>query len=560
MKRHKIFIPFVCCFLSLCLNQTSVLLGNSSRRETLPKDGNTPAQVRAEKTAEPNEELVDVNLKDAGIRTIFEILTKLMTKPIIPGNVPELKISVDAVRVPKSKAIRLILDAIKQAGFRVEETETAIIIALQPLPENRWITDVTNATELREIKEKNQIARLIIKLEYLSSTQVAQIVQPFLSKSSYMYFDSDSGYLFLIETVNNLIDIERIIRMFDLPSADKYIRQIFKLQYIDPNKAAEIINIILHSNQKKTSIILDFPARKWLVVQAPVEIVGHIGQWLQKLDVEDADKRDYELITIKYVDVTELAENIKSYLTQMWSFPGEPYIFIQPLPLSKQILIYDRPESLALIKKLIAQIDYPIRNEKIRIETTILTTDDELLKEVGKKLNPTLDSNTPLNDRQVEALLKAVRALKDSKIIVEPNILASDCRSASLFKGKIEPFITGYTEPNSQSQEAKPVYEQRQVGIFCEITPIIKENETIQLSVRYIISQITGSQERTFNGKYKVEVPTISEVIGVSIKIIPYGKTFLVDCGTVTLYDNNLTDSAGRKKVILLVKPTVLSP
>jgi hypothetical protein len=50
MKRYKIFIAFVCCFLSLCLNPALVLSGNASETETLPAESSNASQIEAKKT------------------------------------------------------------------------------------------------------------------------------------------------------------------------------------------------------------------------------------------------------------------------------------------------------------------------------------------------------------------------------------------------------------------------------------------------------------------------------------------------------------------------------
>jgi hypothetical protein len=396
---------------------------------------------------EPNEEMVYLSVSNLALREILGVLAKWTGKKIVATDEAEnLRITVLAeTQVRKSTAINLIFKAINESGYTVEVTKDTIYIKLKP-PEQKQaniLPIVTDAAALGKIEDQNQIVGMDFTLKYLRPSDVVQLIQPIMSEKGFMTTDN-----LVIDTVRNMIQIERVISMFDVPpGTGGFFNQLFEIR--DPNEIKRIIQLFIgEANQPKV---------------------------------------------------------------------------------------------------------------QIQIETTIFTASKELLKEIGKKLNMTLDSNVPLDDRQVESLLKSVQASKDSKIIVEPNILAVDRQSVSLFKGKMLPFITGYTEPNNPSQEAKPIYQQRRVGTFCEIVPIIKENETIQLRVRHIISQITGSEERTFNGKYKAEIPTKSEVIGVSIQIIPYGKTAFVDCGTIILYDNNLTDSPGKKKVIILVKPTVLS-
>jgi beta-lactamase regulating signal transducer with metallopeptidase domain len=200
-------------------------------------------------------------------------------------------------------------------------------------------------------------------------------------------------------------------------------------------------------------------------------------------------------------------------------------------------------------------------NAQTRLETSILAVSEETLKEVGNKLNLTFDSNTILDDRQVESLLKAARSSQEAKIIIEPNVIVVGIKSAEIFTGRTIPFITGYNEPNETAQQnAQPIYEQRKIGILIKCSPGAISNQNFNMTVQVQITQLTGSSEQIFNDKYKAVVPLISDFVTTRNAILSAGQTFFIDCGMITLYDTNLTDSPGKqKRVLLLVKPTILS-
>jgi type II secretory pathway component GspD/PulD (secretin) len=669
MQKHRFFIASVLCFfLAMLLNPDAIRAGNTEKaRISRTAEGNS-VQVQSSKSIEPNEYFVDVHLKDAGIQIIIQTIAKLTDKPVIfGGDILKLNISIDtSTKVTKSEAIRLIFNAIRHAGFQADEDIQFIFIRLPPLPE-KPIPILPDTAALKKIEDQNQVVRMLFQLYNINSKEIVKLLQSFMNQQSYVTCDESTGTINVVDTVKNMIDIERVISMFDVPGLD--YNQIFKLKYIDPNKAAKIINIIIAPGQ---SIILDFDKRKMLVVKTPAEIMRQIEVWLTKLDVQDADKMDYELVAVKYANVAEIPEIVNTIFSDMGNDKIIQSLYIYPLKASSQLLIFGRQEVRELVKKLIKEIDtppvysgneslekmkdpnqvlqYPFiirhinvsdmeklivpllqetdgsckKNEgaetlfiidtisnlvklervisafdvepsssinqifeikagdpneieelikrllssdsqskiPIRIETMFLTLSEESLEKVFAGLYLSLKSQIQLDEQQVESLLKIVKELKDVKIYEEPNICAIGRNPPESFIGVEIPIITSYREPNNSVQEAQPIYKKKKIGISLKFRRIvIIPNKEVNLRFNVQITQLTGAtREMTFNDKYKWKIPVTLDYSKSKDTIVPTGKTSLIDCGTMTLYDKVLTNSPGEeKRVLLLVKATILS-
>jgi type II secretory pathway component GspD/PulD (secretin) len=262
--------------------------------------------------------------------------------------------------------------------------------------------EISDSNSLLKYENKNQIVQMKFKLKYKSPSQMEQILKPMIGPKGYLIADESSQSLMIINTVTNLIQIERVISTFDVPDKNyfggifeiktvdpneildiirlilgdanqpkaqiKIERRIFAFTYIDPNKAAEIINKILESSvdePSKDRYVIPMGEQKQLIAKASSETMKKIEQWVQKLDVQGRDKEDYELIDVKYVDVTELANTIKSIFSDMQT--DYSYYFIEPLPASKQLLIFGKPEFREMVKKLVFEIDIPAIKEEAKI-------------------------------------------------------------------------------------------------------------------------------------------------------------------------------------------------
>lgn len=100
--------------------------------------------------------------------------------------------------------------------------------------------------------------------------------------------------------------------------------------------------------------------------------------------------------------------------------------------------------------------------------------------------------------------------------------------------------FTEYSMPTvSKSLSPAPI------NIFCRITPHVKDDNK-----NVIIDMIQD----------KIKVPA-TEITTITNKVIPYGKTFAFPCAISKLdQDDQVTSPEDKKKLIILIKPTIIQP
>jgi len=263
---------------------------------------------------------------------------------------------------------------------------------------------------LSRIENKNQIVQKFFKLENYSPSQMSQIVGPLLGETGYVSADETTGNLVVMDTVETLMRIEMIITQFDVPEAEQTVTEIFEVHNGDPSEIVQLLRMLISGETGTSSrslgrssgygrssygrssysssrgyssgyrgggsrtgsstsvligpseepiVLIPEPKRKWIIARASAEDMKRISEWIDKLDREEQVKSEYERISITYADVSEVADRLNEALQQM---PGSELlasVLVQPLPQSRQIVIFGRTDMREMVKSIIAEIDIP---------------------------------------------------------------------------------------------------------------------------------------------------------------------------------------------------------
>jgi len=275
---------------------------------------------------------------------------------------------------------------------------------------------------LASVENKNQIVQKFFKLENYSPSQMGQIIGPLLSETGYVSADETTGNLLVIDTVENLIRIETIIKEFDVPEAEQTVTEIFEIRYGDPSEIVQLLRMLITgeagtssssrslgrsssgrssyggSSYSRTSysssrgytssrggsrpgssqsvmigpsdqpvVLIPEPTRRWIIARASAEDMKRIGEWIEKLDHEEPIKAEYETISITFADVSEVADRLNEAMQQMPGSELQTSVLIQPMENAKQIVIFGRADVREIVKKLIAEIDIPSGEFETRV-------------------------------------------------------------------------------------------------------------------------------------------------------------------------------------------------
>jgi len=146
---------------------------------------------------------------------------------------------------------------------------------------------------------------------------------------------------------------------------------------------------IVGTDNASSMVLLPLQQQKQIIARAPAELMRQIQEWIVKLDTAGTNPAEYDAITVKYVDVTEVADSVSTILADMESEYTQS-IFIQPLAASRQLLVFGKPEAREMVKKLVQEVDIPsglFERKTFQIKysdpTDIKTKLDELFNYLG---------------------------------------------------------------------------------------------------------------------------------------------------------------------------------
>ena len=260
---------------------------------------------------------------------------------------------------------------------------------------------------LDKIENKNQIVQKFFKLKNYSPSQMSQVVGPLLSETGYVSADESTGNLVVRDTVEKLMQIEMIIREFDVPEAEQTVTDIFEIRNGDPAEIVQLLRMLISGDASTSSrslgrsgsygrssrtsyssrsyssgyrgsssrygssqsvligpseqpiVLIPEPQRNWIIARASAEDMKLISDWIVRLDKEEPVKAEHETVSITYADVSEVADRLNEAMQQMPGSELQASVLIQPLEQARQIVIFGRADMRLMVKKLIAEIDIP---------------------------------------------------------------------------------------------------------------------------------------------------------------------------------------------------------
>ncbi len=369
--------------------------GSRERRGRRPRaenEGGEPNEA-------PDDGMEAVNLKDVEMKKIIDKIAEWTGKTVIPHEeAMQQKITIYAPgELPREKALATIYSALRMKGFVVEEIDDMIF--LKPIADAKlgMVATIGPDEALALVENRDRVVRKFFRLESYPPAQMGEIVQPLVGDYGHVSVDESTGMLLVIDTVGNLMSIERIIRQFDVPEAGRAVEQFFEIENGDPAEIVQMLRMLLgeaptagrrgggynrnvYSNRRPSSrggaqsnaatsvvigagdvpiVLIPVPKAKWIIARGSAEDIRQIGDWIEKLDRAEPVASEYETISIAYADPREVAMRIEDALQEMPGTQLTPSILVRPLEQSKQIMIFGRADLRDMVKQLITEIDVP---------------------------------------------------------------------------------------------------------------------------------------------------------------------------------------------------------
>ncbi|MCK4960073.1 MAG: hypothetical protein KAT00_11750, partial [Planctomycetes bacterium] len=369
---------------------------------------------------EPSEPMESVNLNNVEMRSIVRTIGDWTGKPIIPmgDEVMDQRITIYASKeLPRSKALSLIYAALRAKGVVVEQLDDKIF--LKPLAQARLgaVPTLGPADPLARIADKSQIVEKFFVLQSYSPTDLAGIISPLTAEYGHVTALEDTSHIVVIDTVESLMRIERIIAQLDVPESDQEEERIFDIMYGDPAEIVQVLELIIGATRSSdrrydprsrdyrpsgssssgkpsppsksskptskssgtaTSVVvgqanieirlIPVPKQNWIIARASIEDMEEIAYWIDRLDRYETVEAEQTMVKVNHLDVQSVLDIIEAALEDMPGYDFETNVVVEGLSESKQIVIFGSEENRKMIEKMIAQIDLPI--DDIYVERT----------------------------------------------------------------------------------------------------------------------------------------------------------------------------------------------
>jgi general secretion pathway protein D len=152
--------------------------------------------------------------------------------------------------------------------------------------------------------------------------------------------------------------------------------------------------------------LIPYPEKNWIIATAPAEVLKQIEQWIIKLDLKETAGQTYDTITVRYVDVDEVASRLNEVMNEI-NVEIQRNIVIQPLVQSRQLLVFGKDEYRDMVKKLVNEIDLP-SNQLQRRTFRLKNADPEDIKEKLDELYSMTGGTTSSTTRNIRTSISRV--------------------------------------------------------------------------------------------------------------------------------------------------------
>lgn len=346
-------------------------------------------------TDEGGNPMEALNLKDVEMKDIIQKIAEWTGKVVIPADeVMGQKITVYSPKeLPRSQALSVIFSALRTKGFVPEYVEEMIYI--KPIAKARLGSVPTLGADepLARVQDKEAIVEKFFRLNNYSPSKMVEMLTPLTADYGHVTAIESTGTVAVIDTVENLMRIERIIQQLDTPESGREVERIFELQYADPGEIVQVLNLLLVDSQSRrspssrgggrpqqppqpgkeqgqaTSVVLDadtvpikllsMPKQKWIIARASAEDMERIAEWIAKLDIEETREAEKTVVQVQYLEVDEVVRIVRRTLMELPGSQLKMNVAIEGLPASRQVVIFGSDENRMRIESLIAEIDLP---------------------------------------------------------------------------------------------------------------------------------------------------------------------------------------------------------
>ena len=321
------------------------------------------------------------------------------------------------------------------------------------------VPTVVAEDSLDKIENKNQVVQRFLKLKYSSPDRMSSILMPMLSPNGRLLPEQNTSTLMIVDTVESLLRIEKVVTQFDVPPREDIVTQVFELQHREPEEISTLLSSILGEGvgssmntfgregsrganwatrvirvdraRFKSSrptpgpggdqpvVFIPEPRRKWIIVKARPEDMESITTWIKKLDQpmptiaagDSLEKIENKTQIVQRFFKLEhcSADRMTEILMPMLGTSGR----ILPEQNTNTLLMIDTVENLLRAEEIIAQFDVqPQENVVTQVFELQYREPDEIAGLLSAVLGDNTGASTSTYGRDRSTSNWSVRAIR----------------------------------------------------------------------------------------------------------------------------------------------------
>jgi general secretion pathway protein D len=278
-----------------------------------------PSDLVDEEDPEMAELVGLIRIPEMGTNEVLEMLENFTGKPILrQQSLPSVKITFFSQGpLTRGEAITAIESLLALNGIAITSMGEKFLKAVPSAVINAQVARVWEGSTLDAVPSQT-IYEKIFELDFLTTDEAAQLIQPLMSQGAPIAFDK-SHLLLITDALINLQRIERLLPILDKPSALKTEMLFFELQNIGSDDVVQRIQSLAQGPLRRqlennTTVESDDRTNQVIIFTHPSN-TSLIENLVERLDVDVAPTTATEVFSIRYADATELVNIIEQIVT-----------------------------------------------------------------------------------------------------------------------------------------------------------------------------------------------------------------------------------------------------
>ena len=478
---------------------------------------------------EPNGEQITLNFKNADIRSVVELVSKVTGRnfvldPRVKGNVTV----VSNAPVPPEVVYETFLSILAVHGFSAMPDGGGLV---RIVPDNAAVASAGFSEDLYADEVLGGEMRIsVIPIRNVDAGQLVPLLRPLVDKNGHLVAHPQSNALIVADSARAIERLRRVIEVMDTVNDGDL--SFFPLRYAVASKVVTTLQPLIAGAPKggsnnQITLAADDRTNTLMVSGGEGPLLERLRLLIAHLDAPTDNAGDTRVIYLNYAKAADVAEVLRKLAEDMQKQSGgdkggSPTVGIQADAGTNSLLITAKPDDMRALVSAVEAMD--IRRAQVLVETLIVEITDDKARKLGIQWVAAQESLLNLTDAgalsssaldlgtmigrigmgagvNIGFLARALANDADANIISTPSLITMDNAEAEINVGSEVPFVTGsYTSTGDATNPSNPftTIQRSNVGLTLKITPQINKGAVIRMDIDQEISGLLPGAAATF--------------------------------------------------------------